>query len=97
LETRRCQGIATVQKTGVLHDQRGLFSRQIGTGANPDAFLFAAKRDMFESGVAFYGANDFHHLFIRQSGDKIDSSLLEPCDDLYGVLFGVHLFGPAMK
>ena len=52
---------------------------------------------MFESGVAFDGANDFHHLFIRQGGDKIDSSLLEPCDYPYGVLFGVHIFSPVVK
>jgi hypothetical protein len=42
-------------------------------------------------------ANDFHHLFIRQGSDKIDSSLLEPRDDPYGVLFGVHIFSPVVK
>jgi hypothetical protein len=35
-------------------------------------------------------SHDFHHFFIGQGGNEIDSGLFEPGDDHGGVLFGSH-------
>ena len=68
--------------------KRRTFAREIGAGADADAFFFAAQRHMFETRIFFNRPNELQHFFVRQGRDKVDARFFESGDDGGGGSFG---------
>ena len=76
------QAVAAIEQPAVLHQHRRFLPRQVGAGADADAFLFASHGYVGDLFVFIEQIYQLEHIDIGHARDVINASLFESSENV---------------